>query len=153
MEIWGWAALRVCMFRCGDDDVNDPLGLLQMETLAPSTRGCRFAWEADSLSYHSRWCRWFLLCNWCSQRYSHSSCRLECGIREALATSDCLPWCVWSVHNTRRNVCNEFWLFWSVHERTQVCNVFHIGICPRTPTTQKVHAGASIFVHKATKQK
>ena len=28
-----------------------------------------------------------------------------------------------------------------------------IGIYLRTPTTQKVHAGASIFVHRATKQK
>ena len=30
-----------------------------MENLAPSTRGCRFAWETDSLSYHSRCCMWF----------------------------------------------------------------------------------------------
>ena len=29
-------------------------GLLEMESLAPKTRGCRFQWEADSLIYHSR---------------------------------------------------------------------------------------------------
>merc|ERR1719430_1352990 len=49
-----------------------------METLAPKMRGCRFPWESDILSYHSR--------------YSHKSCRLECGLDRALLTSDCLPW-------------------------------------------------------------
>ena len=29
-------------------------GLLRMETLSPSTRGCRFSWEAETLRYHSR---------------------------------------------------------------------------------------------------
>ena len=29
-------------------------GLLKLENLAPTTRGCRFAWEADSLTLHSR---------------------------------------------------------------------------------------------------
>ena len=29
-------------------------GLLEMKNLAPETRGCRFPWEVDSLTYHSR---------------------------------------------------------------------------------------------------
>ena len=49
--------LRILICSWYDDD---PLGLLRMETLSPSTRGCQSAWEADSLSFHSRWCRWFL---------------------------------------------------------------------------------------------
>ena len=28
--------------------------LLEMESLAPETRGCRFQWEADQLKFHSR---------------------------------------------------------------------------------------------------
>ena len=79
-----------------------------------------------------------IVCIWFPQRYSHSSCRLECGIREALATSDCLPWYVICVGWLIRIKCHQ--------------TVFHwVGTCPRIPMTQKLRAGASIFVHRRTR--
>ena len=33
--------------------------LLEMESLAPETRGCRFQWEADQLKFHSRFLHLF----------------------------------------------------------------------------------------------
>ena len=160
--------------------------LLEMESLAPETRGCRFQWEADQLKFHSRFlhlfhfsARLFLFIYYSSQpsrlywspdlslfilclsshffslfsffspprvcpapvtpitpititpcrprqprflviqcemstvvrqsrifflnkafffsfipssRYSRASCQLECGMKKALSTTDCLPW-------------------------------------------------------------
>ena len=99
-------------------------GLLKLENLAPKNRGCRFAWEADLLTLHSRWI--FILgkhlereeASWIGfimhpsynqcfddslhsspfKRYSRSSCQLECSIKKALSTVDCLPWyLIWSI--------------------------------------------------------
>ena len=35
------------------------VALLEMESLAPETRGCRFQWEADQLKFHSRFLHLF----------------------------------------------------------------------------------------------
>ena len=144
---------------------------MQIEKLDPKTRGCKYPWESDGLSYHSRWsfkkhikeieCRisrkilplpiktcskaqrtWELSafakegiscynkiqaslhqalnkqfihiceeqknsvvvysthfppknegCNgtFCA-RYSHTSCKFECGLEIALHASNCVPW-------------------------------------------------------------
>ena len=51
--------------------------LLEMESLAPETRGCRFQWEADQLKFHSRFlhlchisARLFLFIHPCSSQPS-----------------------------------------------------------------------------------
>ena len=80
-----------------------------MENLSPTRRGCRFPWEAEPLSFHERLplidisdilyqhIFIFFFSSFCTDitpRYSRASCHLECGMKMALETVDCLPWFV-----------------------------------------------------------
>ena len=40
-------------------------------------------------------------------RYSRTSCRFECALKKALATSHCLPWYLWSSTKQRQKIFNE----------------------------------------------
>ena len=68
-------------------------GLIEITHLDPTIRGCRFSWESDTLTYYSRWsCVSNVMKTRSFQRYSHTSCRMECALEKALSASHCLPW-------------------------------------------------------------
>ena len=61
--------------------------MMDMESLGPRRRGCRFPWEVEELTFHSTYSLATCRCT----HHLHLP-RLECGLKEAMEREGCVPW-------------------------------------------------------------